>query len=154
MKPWVERRDVRVLAEITPEALRVLRELDRAFADMFHIIHIDEPTRADSLKMLLSVVREAEQTRCQFAPNVIPIVTDLCRRFDRNSAMPGAAAEMIRGLASRTTGRKVVGRVDVLDDFRQRSGLNLAFVDQSQRLERDEVIRGPARGHGWAGRGC
>ena len=146
MKPWIERRDVRLLAEITPEGLRVLREQDRAFADMFHIIRVDEPSRAESFKMLLSVVREVEQTRCRFAPSVIPTVTDLCRRFSRNQAMPGAAAEMIRGLGSRATPGSAIRRAEVLADFRQRSGLTVAFIDQTRRLERDVVIDGLREG--------
>ncbi|HMC89810.1 MAG TPA: hypothetical protein VKI17_09685, partial [Gemmataceae bacterium] len=36
LKPYLERREVRVLAEMTPEAFRVLREQDRGFADLFH----------------------------------------------------------------------------------------------------------------------
>ena len=35
MKPYLERRDIRVVGEITPEGLRVLQERDRSFADLF-----------------------------------------------------------------------------------------------------------------------
>ena len=42
LKPYVERRDVRLIAEITPEGLRVLRERDRGFADLFHILPLQE----------------------------------------------------------------------------------------------------------------
>lgn len=145
MKPWIERREVRLLGEMTPEALRVLREQDRSFADMFHIIRVDEPNHAQSLKMLLSVIRDVERSRRQFAPNVIPVIVDLCRRFSRNAAMPGVAAEMLRGIVSRDT-RPVITRQAVLSDFQQRSGLNLAFVDQSRKLERESIVSGLREG--------
>src|SRR5205814_333759 len=48
LKPYLERRDVRVLGEVTPEGLRVLQERDRGFADLFHLIPVREPTDADT----------------------------------------------------------------------------------------------------------
>jgi len=43
LKPILERRRVQVVGEITPEALRVLRERDRGFADLFHLLPLREP---------------------------------------------------------------------------------------------------------------
>ena len=40
LKTVLERRHVRVIGEMTPEAFRVLREKDRSFADAFHQIAI------------------------------------------------------------------------------------------------------------------
>ena len=48
LRPFIERHDVRVLAEITPEALRILRERDRGFADLFQIIPVPEPSERGS----------------------------------------------------------------------------------------------------------
>lgn len=145
LKPWIERRDVRVLAEITPERLRVLREQDRAFADLFHIVRIDEPTEEAAIRMLLSVVRELEDQTCEFEPNVIPAVMDLCRRFYNDAAFPGTAAEMLRGLAARRAGRNV-DRTDVMGEFSRRSGLRIRFIDQSQRLSSERVMFGLRQG--------
>ena len=146
IKPWISRRDVRVLAEITPEALRVLREQDRAFADMFHIVRLDEPNEDDALRILISVIRELEQKhRVEFETNVIPVVRDLCRRFQRDAAFPGSAAEIMRSLASQNAGSRI-HRTTVLVDFSQRSGLQHAFIDQSTRLKRGAVVEGLQRG--------
>src|SRR5207237_8287959 len=57
MKPYLERRDVRVVGEITPEALRVLQERDRSFADLFHILPVREQSDADNLRILIAVQR-------------------------------------------------------------------------------------------------
>ena len=145
LKPWIERRDVRLLGEITPEGLRVLREQDRSFADLFHIVRVEEPNEAEAIRMLLSVVRELEESRSQFDTNVIPIVSDLCRRFCRDVAFPGSAADMLRSLGAQNVGQ-LVHRNSVLHEFSQRSGMSMAYIDQMQKLPRETVVQGLRRG--------
>jgi hypothetical protein len=60
LKPALQKRRVRVLAEITPEAWRVLRERDRGFADLFHVIPVSETTEAETFHVLVSVARQLE----------------------------------------------------------------------------------------------
>ena len=57
LKPYLDRRDVRVLAEATPEAFRVLQELDRGFTDLFQILRLDEPNEEKNLRTLLGTRR-------------------------------------------------------------------------------------------------
>src|SRR6185295_16249638 len=61
LKPYLERRDVRVLAESTPEAFRVLQEFDRGFADLFQIVRIEEPNEEKNLHTLLGFRRTLER---------------------------------------------------------------------------------------------
>ena len=69
LKPYIERRDVRVLAEITSEALRVLQELDRSFVDLFNVVPIPEPTEKENLLILPGYRRLLEQNQlCRFRP--------------------------------------------------------------------------------------
>jgi len=162
LKPYLERRDVRVLGEITPEGLRVLQERDRGFADLFHIIPIRQPTDADTLRILIDQQRRLEGRHAiTFGLDVLPAVIDLQRRYDRTAAFPGKAAAVLTRLAIRATTktadiacevlaggaasstdfptRPEVKRDDVLKDFAARSGLSLAFLDPKERLDRDAV---------------
>jgi ATP-dependent Clp protease ATP-binding subunit ClpA len=158
LKPYLERRDVRVLGEITPEGLRVLQERDRGFADLFHIIPVRQPTDADTLRILVDHERRLEgQRTCVFGLDVLPAVIDLQRRFDRAAAFPGKAAAVLTRLAVRAATKRPdyldsynrepnpfqyrpqIARADVLADFAARSGLALAFLDPKQRLDRDDV---------------
>ena len=164
LKPHLERRDVRVLAEITPEGLRVLQERDRGFADLFHIIPVRQPSDAETLRILIDQQRRLEgRHACVFGLDVLPAVIDLQRRYDRTAAFPGKAAAVLTRLAIRATSkteellaqivygttrqsddsefplRPQIGRNEVLADFATRSGLSLAFLDPKQRLDRDEV---------------
>lgn len=130
LKPHLEKRAVRTLAEITPEALRVLREKDRAFADLFHIVPLDEPSDAEVWRVLIHLARELEnEHRCAFEIDVLPLVFELHRRFAREAAFPGKAAGFLRRLAIRHKEEKIA-RNDAIREFSAQTGLLTAFVSE------------------------
>ena len=145
LKPYVERREVRLLGEITPEALRVLRERDRSFADLFHVLPVHEPSEPEVLRILIGAQREQEsRARCRFELDVLPQVIDLERRYDRALAFPGKAANFLRRLAVKHQGHEIT-RDHVLEAFQAQSGLAVSFFDPRARLERSAVRDALAR---------
>ncbi len=142
LKPILEQRQVRIVGEATPAGFRVLRELDRGFADLFHVISLQEPDQETSLRVLLSVIRQLERrSRCQFDLEVLPTVMDLARRFSRERAFPGQPALMLTRLASRHPGTTITRQI-VLKDFESQSGLKIAFLDPAERLRREDILAG------------
>lgn len=140
LKPYIERRDVRVVGETTPEALRVLQELDRSFVDLFKVVQIREPTEDENLEILLGYRRLLEQERgCRFRPEVLPTVIDLTRRYVSDAAFPGKAAALLQTLATRHK-QSDVARDDALSEFSVRSGLNVRFLDDRVALDHAEVV--------------
>lgn len=140
LRPALEKRTVRFVAEITPEAWRVLRERDRAFADLFDIIPVPEPPQPETLRILVNVTFQLEeQYRCEFGIDLIPTVYDLHRRFASDAAFPGKAAGFLRRLAVRHPGHRI-GREEALNGFREQSGMQLALLDGHERLERSTIL--------------
>lgn len=140
LKPRLEKRSLRLLAEITPESWRVLRERDRAFADLFHVVPVTEPGEADTLRILVSVAREMErQHGCAFSLEVVPAAYELHRRFASDAAFPGKAAGFLQRLAVKHAG-KTCDRAAALEDFRERSGLHLSMLDSTQALGRESIV--------------
>jgi ATP-dependent Clp protease ATP-binding subunit ClpA len=140
LKPYLERRDVRVVAEATPEEFRVLQELDRSFADLFQIVRIEEPNEEKTLLTLLGSRRTLErQHGTRFHAEVLPVVIDLTRRYVSDAAFPGKAARMLQSLASKHKMGEV-RRADVLEEFSARSGLSLTFLDDRSELDHARVI--------------
>lgn len=140
LKPHIESGALRVVAEMTPASLRVLQELDRSFADLFHIIPVAEPTRRDNAAMLVHLTRELEaRHEVSFTHEVLPTVLDLTARYFRDQAYPGKAAVFLERLAIRHR-KAVVGRQAVLQEFEARSGLRISFSDDRARLPRTEVV--------------
>jgi len=140
LRPWLEKRSVRVIAEITPEAWRVLRERDRAFADLFHVIPVNEPPEAETLRVLINVGRQLEEThRCEFDLEIVPAAYELHRRHATDAAFPGKAAGFLKRLAVRFAGNRV-DRLQALHEFHLQSGLQIAMLDDRTTLERKEIV--------------
>ena len=145
LKPYIERRDVRVLAEVTPEELRVLQELDRSFVDLFEILRIDEPNEDETIRTLLGVRRALErQHGSRFHAEVLPAVVDLTRRYVSDAAFPGKAASLLQVLASKRKDADIA-REDALQEFSARSGLSVLFLDDRTQLDHTDVVAPLAR---------
>lgn len=140
LKPYIERRDVRLVAEMTPETFRVLRERDRGFADLFHVLPLREANDADTLRILIATQRNLEEReRCRFALDILPVVIDLERRYARRQAFPGKACVFLRRLAVKHHDKDIT-RKEVLSEFHLQSGLATSFLDGQTRLPRQEIV--------------
>ncbi|MBY0227894.1 MAG: AAA family ATPase [Gemmataceae bacterium] len=140
LKPYLERGEVRVVAEATPEALRVLRERDRGLADLFTLLPVQATGEAETVRVLVSVQRQLESAHgARFDLGVLPAVLDLQRRHGREMAFPGKAALFLRRLAVQRAGGRVT-RADALAEFHKQTGLALDLIDTGRRLEREQVL--------------
>jgi len=140
LKPFLERREIRLLAEMTPEQLRVLRERNRGFADIFQVLRIEESDEETALKIQLDVMRSLEtRFAVRFDLEVLATVLDLAHRYQPYAAFPGKAARWLHQLAVKYKGRRVK-RDDVIDEFHVKSGLQLAFVDTRGTLRRSDIV--------------
>jgi ATP-dependent Clp protease ATP-binding subunit ClpA len=140
MRPWVERREFRMLAEMTPEAFRVLQERDRGLADQFQVLPVREPSELETRRILIHVMRRMEAAhRCRFELDVLPTAMDLQRRYVRDLSMPGKAAGFLGQLGLKYRGRDVT-RGDALAEFGAKSGLAVGFLDTAAKLARETVM--------------
>lgn len=140
LRPYVERREFRMLAEMTSEQFRVLQEQDRAFADLFQVLPVPEVSEQQARKVLVTSMRQLEDRyRCLYDLEVLPASMDLQQRYVRDMALPGKTAVFLRDLAVKHRGSAVT-RQTVMEDFHARSGLSVSFLDGTAKLERKEVI--------------
>lgn len=140
LRPHLERGDIRLLAEATPETWRILRERDRSFADLFRVFPVPEPSETDACRILIAVMARLEGShRCRFDVDVLPTVITMQRRYVRDSALPGKAATFLRRLATKYSG-KAIGRAEAMSEFQSHSGLSLTFLDERLKLSRREVL--------------
>ncbi|MDH5681077.1 MAG: AAA family ATPase, partial [Spirochaetota bacterium] len=141
MKPFVERRDIRILAEITPEKFQKLKELDRGFADLFHVIPVSETDEQLSWEIMLSTQRHLEELEgCEFSLEALPELMNISRRYMKNLAFPGKSARLMGQLAVKYR-HKTVSRHDVLKTFHERSGLSLTLLDDRKKLAWKDVVQ-------------
>lgn len=145
LKPFLERGELRVVAEVTPEALALLQERDRGLVDRFEQLRLPEMEPDTSMKVLLETVRQTEETqRCTFTSRAVLEVELLANRYLTDAARPGKAARMARQLGARFREAEVT-RERVLEQFSQRSGLSLELLDPSRLLPRRQALEALAR---------
>lgn len=139
MKPHLDQRKFRLLAEMEPEAFRKLQEKDRSFADLFHVIPIRETNDRDTRRILISTQRQLEERhRCRFNLDVIPAIFELQRRYAGDQAFPGKAAGFLNQLAAKHRERDI-DRDTALSAFQEKSGLPRSFLDSQQKLSREDI---------------
>ena len=140
LRTHVLRRDVRVLAEMTPEMFRAFAERDRGLADQFEVLPVEPLQAPETLQVLLEVGRRLEiRHRCSFDVDVLPTVIDLQRRYVRDAEFPGKGAAFLNQLAL-TRPRSPVTRDTVYEQFHEQTGLALTLLDGRRKLRRAEVL--------------
>ena len=140
LRSWVGRREVRVLAEITPEALQRLAERDRGFADQFQILRLEETNNEETLAILIGVIRQLEASHgCAFEVEALPTVIQLHRRFSRDTKFPGKAAKFLQQIAVKFNSQ-AISRNSVYAEFHAQSGLALDLLDHTRKLARKDVV--------------
>jgi ATP-dependent Clp protease ATP-binding subunit ClpA len=141
IKPLIEKREFRLLAEITPEAFRVLQERDRTFADLFQVLQIKETNLDQTLKILIRSKRNLEfEQKCKFSLDVLPTTINLQERYIRNSSFPGKAVHFLKQLATKYRNAEI-SKEDTLLEFQAKTGLSLKFLDDDVKLAREEIIK-------------
>ena len=145
LRTHVLRRDVRVLAEMTPEMFRAFAERDRGLADQFEVQRVEPPKPAETLQVLLACRRRLEiRHRCSFDVDVLPTVIELQRRYVRDAEFPGKGAASLNQLAL-TYPRSPVTRDTVYEQFHEQTGLALALLDGRRKLRRADVLKALSR---------
>ena len=146
LKPYILRGEVRLLGEITPEALRVLKERDRGLADGLHVLPVEEPTESQALPILIAIQRQLEADHdCRFNWRALPVAMELQRRYQTEAALPGSVASLLQQLAARAAGEEIDAQ-RVLEDFHERSGLPRSFVFADEKLSREAILDGLRQG--------
>ncbi len=139
LKLHMEEGKLRVVAEATPAGWRKLREVDRAFADLFTVLHLREPAEVETLRILIRTIQDLEQQHdCVFAPEILPLVMELPRRFVRGRAFPGKGAEILRQVAATHPGEEI-GKQELYRFFENKTGIRQRFMDRAQQLETEAV---------------
>lgn len=140
LRTHVLRRDVRVLAEMTPEMFRAFAERDRGLADQFEVLPVEPLQAPETLQVLLEVRRRLEiRHRCSFDVDVLPTVIDLQRRYVRDAEFPGKGAAFLNQLAL-TYPRSPVTRDTVYKQFHEQTGLALTLLDGRRKMRRADVL--------------
>ncbi|MBT9586156.1 ATP-dependent Clp protease ATP-binding subunit [bacterium] len=142
LKSFLDRGDLRVLAEITPEAYQILRERDQALADHFQVIFLEEPTPQLTRSIALTAARAAEESQaCTFSLEAVHNAVQIGDRYLTDCSHPGKVARLIFQVAAHHR-QQGVGGGEILQWFSQHSGMSLQLLDSRTPLESRQILEG------------
>jgi ATP-dependent Clp protease ATP-binding subunit ClpC len=151
--PWIDKRKIRVIAEMTPEAWRVLRERRRDLADLFEVLPIEPMPDDQRWRVLAALTRELEQSQdVRFDLSAVPCAMGLSTRYTGEREFPGNIADVLRRIATRASSAqqdlsgaqkqvsKLIDRHAVIADFSRRLGLSLELLDRDVVLDHEMIM--------------
>ena len=136
--PYLQRGELRIIAECTPEEFDACRRLLPEFADLFQILRIEPFSPAQSLKIMQLSSQSIEQTRVIAAEQgAVALIHRLFSRFRPYDAFPGNATAFLRNLFEEARRYKIdeIRKSDVLAAFVRQSGLPESFLRDEQPLD-------------------
>ncbi|HZS03909.1 MAG TPA: AAA family ATPase [Blastocatellia bacterium] len=142
--PYLQRGELRLIAEATPSELDACRRLLTGFADVFQVLKLEPFNRGQALNALGRVAANLKQNlSLEIADGVVDLIYRLFRRFVPYQAFPGRTVPFLRELCERASVERA-GEVTtrrVIDQFIRQTGLPELFLRDEIALDRDDVLR-------------
>jgi ATP-dependent Clp protease ATP-binding subunit ClpC len=147
LMPYLQRGELRMVAEATPGELEAGRRLLPGLLDVFQVLPVPAFNETEAEEVLNRVANaSASAARLELAPGVVALVHRLFKRFCPYCAFPGPAADFLRRLISRLAGREsvpeqAVTTSEVVTQFIKQTGLPETFLRDDLLLPWDETCR-------------
>ncbi len=142
--PYLQRGELRMIAEATPAQLDACRRLLPGFVDLFHVCTLKTLTAPRAVRVLEQVAETtAAISGVRVAPRAAERGVRLFERFQSWQVFPGAAVTFWKELLERSERlpAKELTEDAVLSAFLRRTGLPEPFLRDDLRLARDTVLR-------------
>jgi ATP-dependent Clp protease ATP-binding subunit ClpC len=142
--PYLQRGEVRVVAEATPAELDACRRLLPGLADLFPIVQVAPLERQQVLALLdAASERHAQNLHIEMGEGVNDRIYHLFRRFVPYQVFPGPAVAFLDDVCTRHAQRskeRPLGPSDVVARFGGRSGLPEWLICDDLPIDRDRLI--------------
>jgi ATP-dependent Clp protease ATP-binding subunit ClpC len=145
--PYLQRGEMRMVAEATQTEVEACRRLLPGLLDVFHILPVPEFNDAEAIEILNRLANaHATAARLKIDPGVVSLTQMLFKRFMPYAVFPGLAANFVRTLCD-GSGRSLlavdglVTGVDVVTQFIKNTGLPEIFLRDELPLA-TEAVRG------------
>ncbi|MBN9417615.1 MAG: ATP-dependent Clp protease ATP-binding subunit [Candidatus Eremiobacteraeota bacterium] len=139
LKSFLDRSEVRVIGEMTPEAYQILRQRDRALADHFQVLFLDAPDSGQNRSIALAAARATEESQeCSFSLEAVHQALQIGDRYLSDASHPGKVARLLQQVGAHFR-KQPVGGQDLLRWFAEHSGMSLQLLDDRTTLEASSV---------------
>ncbi|HEU5438384.1 MAG TPA: AAA family ATPase [Ktedonobacterales bacterium] len=162
LRPFIERQEIVVIGEATPETYggggygaRALAD-DQSLMKLFDIIQVEEPTRDATKAILTAVARDLQRShKVRIETAALERAYELTRRFQPYLAFPGKATQLLAEAAQHlgqlappalapsapaaATGDRVVAADGVSATFSRLTGLPEKIISDTVPLSQEEI---------------
>ncbi len=137
LRPYLQRGDLRVIVECTPQQLPLIERNDPQMLDLFRKVRV-EAASPEKCRAILDQVGDGLQDRLKIGldPKALDEIVRLHRRFATYSTMPGRPVRFLENLAY-DIGKQHVAERDAARYFSRETGLPLFMIDDSAPLDLD-----------------
>jgi ATP-dependent Clp protease ATP-binding subunit ClpC len=142
--PYLQRGELRLVAEATAAELDAVRRLLPGLADVFQIVSAAGMTRQQAIAALTQVAGAGRQNlKVEVERGTVETVYRLFSRFMPYAMFPGPAAGFVSELLERAWRQKrlSVSAIDAIELFAGRTGLPEVFLRDERPLSHEEVVR-------------
>ena len=141
--PYLQRGELRLVAEVTPTELDACRRLLPGLADLFQVIQIREFSPADARIVLGKLLEDGQRNlKLELDTNLADLIYRLYKRFQPYAAFPGRSVNFVRQLLDEAArdGIKRVTADRVLIRFQRETGLPERLLRDDLPLPHEEVL--------------
>jgi len=137
LAPYIERGDVAVLGESTPDAFRMGLGAIGSLRRLFHAVEVREPDAPQTRRVLQAVRDEA---LADVSEPVLDRLIELADFYLAGTAQPGRTVGLLRRVLGTTAGAEgPVRERDVLNTLSTATGIPIDFLDDAVSLDRAQV---------------
>lgn len=141
LKPYLEKRQLKIILIATPEEWKIVQEKDRRFADLFQIIRLQEPKMEWAVRMVLEQRKRLElENECTISIPAIRQLFTIQRNYFKRRALPGIVCRLMTQLATKYRYQNIDIH-EVQTEFKEYSGMNIQIFDTAYVFEDQEVER-------------
>ncbi|MBY0523450.1 MAG: AAA family ATPase [Gemmataceae bacterium] len=137
LAPYIERGEVAILGESTPEAFRMGLGAVSSLRRLFHAVEVRESTPAQT-RAILQAVRE--EATADVPEAVLDRLAELADFYLAGTAQPGRTVGLLRRVLAATAGQdSPVRERDVLNTLSTSTGIPIDFLDDAVPLDRAAI---------------
>lgn len=144
LMPYLQRGEVRIIAEATPEELDACRRLLPGFVDLFQILKVPPFSKDKALAVLNRAATTFKPNyRLEMGDNVPDLIYRLYKRFLPYQVFPGKTVKFLQELFERTALEKLpeVSMQRTLDQFIKQTGLPELFLRDDLPLDHHQLVK-------------
>src|ERR1035437_7454119 len=134
--PYLQKKELRIIASVTPGAYKTFIEPMRTLLDNFAVINFSQPTKEEVLQMLLKKAASIEaKDNVVITYKAVLAACTYADRYSRETVLPGSAVTLLDDTANadKIYGKQMVEEQDILNQIEKKIKVAVGEPKQAER---------------------